>query len=206
LPERFFNPRGWINPSRATPMKTGRTSSRGNDPRKQRMALPRLKQKHPAPSRDAGPESKTTENISTRSQSTSKLVMNTLTKTNNNNNEVRSAEKSARPQDQYLNPEVNIFETNEGYTLEAEMPGVGKDGIEITLETNELTLIGRRMQDIPKAEALWRESSQADYRRVFQLDPAIDTNKIEARIEQGLLTLRLPKSERVKPRKVTVSD
>ncbi len=132
--------------------------------------------------------------------------MNTLTKTNNNNNEVRSAEKSARPQDQYLNPEVNIFETNEGYTLEAEMPGVGKDGIEITLETNELTLIGRRKQDIPKAEALWRESSQADYRRVFQLDPAIDTNKIEARIEQGLLTLRLPKSERVKPRKVTVSD
>lgn len=53
-------------------------------------------------------------------------------------------------------------------------------------------------------QAVFRESSPADFRRVFELDPAIDTAKTSARMEQGVLTLTLPKSERVKPRKITV--
>ena len=52
----------------------------------------------------------------------------------------------------------------------------------------------------------FRERSAADYRRVFELDPAIDTGKIAAKMEQGMLLLTLPKSERIKPRKITVSD
>jgi HSP20 family protein len=44
------------------------------------------------------------------------------------------------------------------------------------------------------------------YRRVFELDPAIDTSKIPAKMEQGVLTLTLPKSEQVKPRKITISE
>ena len=55
-------------------------------------------------------------------------------------------------------------------------------------------------------EVLFRERSAADYRRVFELDPAIDTGKISAKMEQGMLMLTLPKSERVKPRKINVSD
>jgi HSP20 family protein len=51
---------------------------------------------------------------------------------------------------------------------------------------------------------LFRESNTADYRRVFELDPAIDTSKVSAKIEQGVLTVTLPKSERVKPRKIKV--
>lgn len=106
----------------------------------------------------------------------------------------------------FVTPEVNIFETRDGYVLEAEMPGVAKNGLEITVEGNELTIVGRREKEELKAEVVYRESSTTDYRRVFELDPAIDTAKIDAKIEQGLLTIRLPKSERVKPRKVTVSD
>ncbi|HEY2084032.1 MAG TPA: Hsp20/alpha crystallin family protein, partial [Verrucomicrobiae bacterium] len=49
------------------------------------------------------------------------------------------------------------------------------------------------------------ERNTADYRRVFELDPAIDTAKVSAKIEQGILTVTLPKSERAKPRKITVS-
>jgi HSP20 family protein len=52
---------------------------------------------------------------------------------------------------------------------------------------------------------LYRESNPADYRRVFQLDPSIETGRISAQIEQGILTLNLPKAEKVKPRRITVS-
>lgn len=105
----------------------------------------------------------------------------------------------------FVTPEVNIFENKEGYILEAEMPGVSKDGLEITLEGNEITIIGHRSAETIKAEALYRESRPADYRRVFELDPAIDTAKISAAMEQGVLTLHLPKTEKVKPRKITIS-
>jgi HSP20 family protein len=134
--------------------------------------------------------------------------MNTLTsqETGNATRADDQPENVSRQPNNYIPPEVNVFETGDGYLLEAGMPGVNKDGLEITLEASELTIIGRRNQAAPSAEVLWRESSTADYRRVFELDPAIDTNKIEAKLEQGLLTVTLPKSERAKPRKVLVSD
>jgi HSP20 family protein len=110
-----------------------------------------------------------------------------------------------RPQRQeYVAPECNIFETKDGYVLEAEMPGVNKDGLEITLENNELTIVGHRGQENFPGQPIFRERHFADFRRVFELDPAIDSGKISARMEQGVLTLSLPKSERVKPRKINV--
>ena len=109
-----------------------------------------------------------------------------------------------QPAREYVSPEVNIFETSDGYVLEAEMPGVSKEGLEITLEGNEMTLVGQRKDDAAPGEPLFRERALTDYRRVFELDPAIDTAKIAAKIEQGLLTLTLPKSERVKPRRIAV--
>jgi len=106
----------------------------------------------------------------------------------------------------YVTPEVNIFETKDGFVLEAEMPGVNRDGLEITLEGNELTLLGHRADGFTAAGTHYRESKGADFRRVFELDPAIDAGKINARVEQGVLTLTLPKTEKVKPRKITVGD
>lgn len=106
--------------------------------------------------------------------------------------------------EEYVSPEVNIFETKDGYTLEAEMPSVNKEGLEVMLEGNEITIVGHRNHDRPAGETLFRESYSSDFRRVFELDPAIDTSKISARIDQGVLTLTLPKSEEVKPRKIKV--
>ena len=106
----------------------------------------------------------------------------------------------------YVTPEVNIYETKDGYMLEAEMPGVSKDGLEITLEGLEITLTGRRPAEAVLGETLFRERHGADYRRVFELDPVIDTARISARMNQGVLFLTLPKSEQVKPRKITVND
>src|SRR5512146_1065382 len=118
--------------------------------------------------------------------------------------EVRpSAEVTARKE--FVAPEVNIYETSEGYVLEAEMPGVNKEGLEITLEGNEITIVGHRRTEGLPGETLFRESQQWDFRRVFELDPVIDTARISAHMDQGVITLTLPKSERVKPRKITVA-
>jgi HSP20 family protein len=106
----------------------------------------------------------------------------------------------------YISPPANILETQEGYILEAEMPGVTKDGIEVTVENGELVLIGRRTDKEMPGEALYRESRPLDFRRVFDLDPSIDTGKISAKMEQGILTLTLPKAEEVKPRRIQVTD
>lgn len=110
------------------------------------------------------------------------------------------------PSTDFIAPEVNIFETQDGYVLEAEMPGVNKEGLEVTVAGNEITIVGHRAPDPVNGEPLFRERDTSDFRRVFELDPAIDTTKINARMHQGVLTLTLPKSERVKPRKITVSD
>src|ERR1043165_1938911 len=76
---------------------------------------------------------------------------------------------------QFVSPEVNIFETNDGYVLQAEMPGVNKDGLEVTLEGTEITIVGHRSTEPVNGEPLFRERQNMDYRRLFELDPAIDT-------------------------------
>lgn len=106
---------------------------------------------------------------------------------------------------EYVLPAVNIREEKDAYVLEADMPGVNKDSLEITLEGSELTLVGHRLQDTAPGAALLKEQRRADYRRVFEIDPAINASGITAHISQGLLTLTLPKSEQVKPRKISVN-
>jgi HSP20 family protein len=82
---------------------------------------------------------------------------------------------------------------------------VNKEGLEISVENSELTLIGRRALPTIDGTVLHRESRRENYRRAFELDPSIDTDRIMAQIEQGVVTLTLPKAEHVKPRKITVS-
>ena len=108
-----------------------------------------------------------------------------------------------RPQPRpFATPIVDIESTPEGYVLHAEMPGVDKQGIEVTVENGDLVLIGRRHPLEITGELLHRESRSNDFRRVYELDPSIDTARISARIENGVLTVNLPKAESVKPRRI----
>lgn len=107
---------------------------------------------------------------------------------------------------EYLLPPVNIREEKEAYVLEAEMPGVNKDSLEITLEGTELTLVGRRAQAPDPGQVWIQEQRSADFKRVFEVDPTIDGAGIQASMNQGVLTLILPKSEQVKPRRIAVSN
>jgi len=103
-------------------------------------------------------------------------------------------------------PRANIREEKDAYILELEMPGVPKDGLEVTVESNELTIVGHRRVAEPNGEVVYRESRPLDYRRVFDLDPSIDVGRISARVDQGIVAINLPKTEAVKPRKIQVTE
>ena len=100
---------------------------------------------------------------------------NTMTKTDRQQNATTENRNGHRG---FIVPRVDITETKDGYLLEAEMPGVNKEGLEILLEGNELTLVGHRHEEFDGLTLLYRESNQRDYRRVFVLDPVIDTVKL----------------------------
>ena len=104
----------------------------------------------------------------------------------------------------YVTPPANISATADEYVIEVEMPGVDKNGLEVTVEGNELTIIGRRKSEIDEADACYCESPLADYRRVFEFGPDVDTARIRAEMEQGVLRLHLPKSEKAKPKQIEV--
>lgn len=137
-------------------------------------------------------------------------MSNTVTKSDKQQRAVAAQPQQQNPQAQhdhqrgFMSPRVNITETKDGYMLQAEMPGVNKDGLEILLEGNELTLVGRRQDQPADLQLVYRESTNRDYRRVFVLDPTIDMSKIDARMENGVLHLHLPKAEQLKPRKITI--
>jgi len=109
------------------------------------------------------------------------------------------------PERSYLAPDVDIYETERGYTLQADMPGVAKGNLDITLENNTLTIVGHRAEQVPDVTVLYRESRPASFRRMFELDPAVDPGKIRAQMNQGVLTLELPKAERELPKKIAVT-
>src|SRR6185436_4453995 len=105
----------------------------------------------------------------------------------------------------FVLPEANILETKDNFVVTVEMPGVSQEGLDLTLEDNVLTIVGRRKDDAPKGAVLFRESQPRDFRRVFELAPSIDGEKVQARIAHGVLRLELPKAEKVKPKKIAVT-
>ena len=124
--------------------------------------------------------------------------MNTMCQTEKN-------QTTAPARIEYVAPEVDILETKEDYLLQADMPGVAKADLELILEGNELTLVGRRQRPVT-GDVLVSEIEVRDYRRSFVLDPQIAMDRITAQLDQGVLTVHLPKAEAVKPRKIAIND
>ena len=122
--------------------------------------------------------------------------MNTLVRQNDND----SVQK-----EQFVTPSASVLEKGDGYLLQVEMPGVNKEGLEISIENNELTIIGRRSLPAVEGTLIHHESRRENYRRTFELDPSINSDKISAKVDQGVVTLTLPKAEHVRPRKISVS-
>jgi HSP20 family protein len=126
--------------------------------------------------------------------------MNTLVRENGS-----SSSNAERAAEQFIAPPATVLENADGYTLEVEMPGVSKENLEMWVENNELTILGRRSMPSVEGTLIHRESRRENFRRAFELDPSIDAERISAKIEQGVVTLTLPKAEQVKPRKIAVA-
>ena len=105
-----------------------------------------------------------------------------------------------------VKPLYEIKETPDAFGATVYLPGVNKDGLEITAEEGQIRVVGRRAWKQPEGwTALHRESVDAPFELVLGHDNAIDTDKIAAELRDGVLRVSLPKHEAIKPRKITVS-
>jgi HSP20 family molecular chaperone IbpA len=105
----------------------------------------------------------------------------------------------------YFVPRVDIVETDHELLVLADMPGVRPDDVDLRYEGGELMLHGRLAPRQHSGHALLREYDEGDFYRVFQIHESIDSSKIEASCKNGVLTIRLPKAEAVRPRQVKVT-
>jgi HSP20 family molecular chaperone IbpA len=110
----------------------------------------------------------------------------------------------SRPERPVLAPRVDIYESDADVLVTADLPGVPEDGVKLDLDRDELTLEATtRLGDNP-GDAVAQEFANVDYRRVFHLPKGIDVDNISARLEQGVLRLRLPKTAQAQPRRIEV--
>ena len=103
-------------------------------------------------------------------------------------------------------PSTDIYEKNDAILVRCDMPGVDQNEIDITLESNELTITGRQAVAKPDGvELLMGEYDSGVFRRTFNIPQLIDRNTIKARLHNGVLDIELPKAEQAKPRKIEVA-
>ena len=102
-------------------------------------------------------------------------------------------------------PSVDIYETDDDFVMKLLMPGVNKDGVELKLADEELQIYGRVRHDVEAPEKfILREIDEGNYYRVFKVTDAVEVEKIKAKMEDGVLTVTLPKHERVKPKEIPI--
>jgi HSP20 family molecular chaperone IbpA len=105
-----------------------------------------------------------------------------------------------------IKPVFEIKETAEAYGVTVQLPGVVKDGLELTVEDGLVRVLGRRSWQPPADwTALYRETADAAYELVLTHDNLINADKVAAELRDGVLRLSLPKTEALKPRKITVN-
>src|SRR5580700_2951615 len=122
-----------------------------------------------------------------------------------NKQEVQNQDKSreqTRP-GRYFLPEVDIFESEEGLRLWADMPGVDEKDLEVTLQNGMLTIEGIVSVDMYRnLMPVYTEYNVGNYFRQFVVNEDIDAARIEARIRNGVLEVSLPKAETAKPQRI----
>ena len=103
-------------------------------------------------------------------------------------------------------PRFDIWENDHELVLYGDLPGVVPEDLDIHFENRELKIYGRVPQRLANVEPLYSEYGIGDFQRTFTVGESIDTGKISAELKNGVLTVFLPKSEAVKPRRIEVKS
>jgi HSP20 family protein len=102
-------------------------------------------------------------------------------------------------------PRYNVEENADSFVLTAYVPGVDRSALETHVDGETLTVFARRTWTPPQdATAVHREIADADYRLVVEIDHRVKREAVRAELTQGVVTLTLPKSEAVKPRRIEI--
>jgi len=113
--------------------------------------------------------------------------------------------EAAEPARNVLQPEADIFEDADGITVTLDLPGVASSGLDIHVDRQSLTINGESGIEVPPGvEPIHAEVRSRHYRRSFALSTELATDRIEAELKDGVLTLHIPKRAEVKPRRVEV--
>jgi HSP20 family molecular chaperone IbpA len=116
-----------------------------------------------------------------------------------------AAPQRARANEAVLRAPVDIFETSENLVLMADMPGVSKERLEVRVDGDTLLLEGKVQFQLPEhSEAVYADVRSTAYRSSFVLSRELDTDKIQANLKDGVLTVRIPKHAALRPRKIEV--
>jgi HSP20 family protein len=123
----------------------------------------------------------------------------------NTMNEKVIQRENASEESAAMRPPVNVVEDATGITLYADLPGVPKEKLSIHVEGDNLILEGElQINSPPNMEAIHAEVDLSRYRRVFTLSRELDGDKVSAGFRNGVLELRIPKTEHAQPRRIVV--
>lgn len=114
------------------------------------------------------------------------------------------APTATREPSRYLVPPVDIFETDEGLVVVADLPGVDQEGVDIRVENSVLTISGKPRHIAPGNE-LRAEYRLLEFFRQFSLGEQVDQEKIRAQMKHGVLTLTLPRVPAAQPKQIRVA-
>jgi HSP20 family protein len=103
-------------------------------------------------------------------------------------------------------PRTNLYDAGNHFEIKAEVPGMTKDDLNLRIQGNYLEISGTRKADVPEGYKAHRvERGAASFTRSFTLPADVDTEKVEASLKDGILTLILPKAEAAKPKQITIN-
>ncbi len=103
-------------------------------------------------------------------------------------------------------PSTNLYDAGEQLEMKIEVPGIPRENLNIKIQGNYLEVSGKRESDAPEGYSAHRvERGATTFTRSFTLPADVDSTKVEARLDNGLLTLILPKSEAAKPKQITIN-
>jgi len=120
------------------------------------------------------------------------------------NDDPNTESVSARPT---VRPAVDIYENQDELLLVVDLPGVPSDQLEVDLEKDTLTIIGHRPQNAPEgSRVIAGQGFGWDFKRQFTVPSEIDQERIKAELKDGVLEVRLPRHERTKPRRISITS